>query len=77
MDCGTQALKCSLMIMIINPSKKRDYTMVKADKSVAEQLKKLFLSSFPSDIHQPLADKLEFGYIEPGHGLKGKKRVDR
>ena len=75
-DCGTQAVKCSLRIMIINPSKKRDYTMVKADKSVAEtidEMKKLILSSFPSDVPQPLVDKLEFGYVEPGHGLKGKK----
>ena len=32
-DCGTQAVKCSL---IINPSKRRDYTKVKAHKSVAK-----------------------------------------
>lgn len=36
-------------------------------------MKKHTLSSFPSDVPQPLADKLEFGYVEPGHGLKGKK----
>ena len=40
-DCGTQAVKCSLTIMIINPSKKRDYTMVKDDKSVAEIIEKM------------------------------------
>ena len=50
--------------------------MVKADHSVVEtidEMKKLILSSFPSDVPQQLADKLEFGYVEPGHGLKGKK----
>ena len=64
--------------MIINPSKERDYTMVKADHSVVEtidEMKKLLLSSFPSDVPL-LADKLEFGYVEPGHGHRGKKRVD-
>ena len=33
----------------------------------------LELSIFPSDIPQPHINKLEFGYIEPGHGLKGRK----
>ena len=29
--------------------------------------------SFPADIPQPQADKMEFGYVEPGHGLKDKR----
>ena len=50
--------------------------MVKADMSSAkgfDDIKKFILASFPADVPQPHADKLEFGYIEPGHGLNGKK----
>ena len=66
----------SLRVMIINPNRKREYVMVKAEKTTAEviggdEMKKLLLASFPADIPQPHVDKLEFGYIEPGHGLKG------
>ena len=68
----------SVRIMIINPSMKKDYIMVKASKCTSEEIdfdmmKKLILRSFPPDIPPPKADKLEFGYVEPGHGLKGKK----
>ena len=45
----------------------RDYTMVKGDKSVAEridEMKRLILSSFPSDVPQPLVDRLEVGKHE-------------
>ena len=67
-----------LRIMIINPSKKRDYVMVKADKLAPEtigfnEIKSIILNTFPKDIYKPTEKKLEFGYIEPGHGLKGKK----
>ena len=68
----------SFRIMIVNPSKKRDFVMAKVQKSSAsvlrfDEMKKLILASFPPDIPKPHADKLEFGYIKPGHGLKGKK----
>ena len=63
--------------MIINPNKKKEYSMVKA-KAVSygaiityTEMKDSILNSFPSDIPKP--DKLEFGYVEPGHGLRGKK----
>ena len=64
--------------MIINPEKKRDYVMVKAETSTNEVMtyeiiKKLILDSFPPDISRPQADRVECGYVEPGHGLKGKK----
>ena len=36
-------------------------------------MKRLILSSFPSDVPQPLADRLEFGDVEPGQGLKVRK----
>ena len=69
----------SLRVMIINPNEKRDYVMVKAEGSSTanlfgfDDIKKLILASFPPDVPQPHADKLEFGYIVPGHGLRGKK----
>lgn len=69
-------VQSSLRVMIINPSKKKDYVMVKINKSTAQkgiafnEMKQLILSTFPVDIPQPDIDKLEF---EPGHGLKGKK----
>ena len=53
--------------------------MVKADGSSAanllgfDDIKKLILASFPPDVPQLHANKLEFGYIVPGHGLRGKK----
>ena len=52
--------------------------MVKADESASEEqslseLKDIIFRSFPSDTPSPCYEKLEFGYIEPGHGLKGKK----
>ena len=72
-------MQSSLRIMIVNPSKKKDYVMAKIDKSAVQkeiafdEMKQLILSTFPTDIPQLDIDKLEFGYIEPGHGLKGKK----
>ena len=71
-------LQCSLRIMIINPNKKREYVMVKADKMATgmttfSEVKQLVLDSFPASIPQPEIDQLQFSYIEPGHGLKGKK----
>lgn len=45
----------------------RDYTMVKGDKSVGEtidEMKRLILRSFPSDVPQPLVDRLEVGKHE-------------
>ena len=72
-------VQSSLRIMIVDPSKKKDYVMAKIDQSAVQkgitfdEMKQLILSIFPSDIPQPDIDKLEFGYIEPGHGLKGRK----
>ena len=60
--------------------KKSDYVMAKFDLQPAKtspityhEMKQLILSSFPADIPQPDIEKLEFGYIKPGHGLRGKK----
>ena len=70
---------CSLGVMIVNPNKKWDYVTLKADGSSAanlfgfDEIKKPILTIFPPDSPQPHADKLKFGYIKPGHGLKGKK----
>ena len=37
-----------------------------------EQL--VIVKHFPSDIPHPDVDRLELGYIEPGHGLKDRKK---
>ena len=35
--------------------------------------KTLILPAFPDDLPKPRLEHLEFGYAEPGHGVKGKK----
>lgn len=63
--------------MIINPIKKKNYVMVKCrpipENTEFENMKELVLDSFPEDVDKPQLNKMEFGYVEPGHGLKGKK----
>ena len=58
-------VQSSLRIMIVNPSKKKDYVMAKIDQSAVQkriafdEMKQLILSIFPSDIPQPDIDKLD------------------
>ena len=64
--------------MIIKLEKKKEYTMVKrSDLAIEEmariEIMKVTLSCFPHDVLKPTIDSLEFGYVELGHGLKGKK----
>jgi len=65
--------------MIINPDKKKEYTMVKKTNVAVgmlaqmDTMKQIILSCFPHDIPKPAVDSLDFGYVEPGHGLRGKK----
>ena len=69
-------IRYSFRVMIVNPSKKSDFIMAKiepAKEITYHEMKQLILSIFPTDIPRPDIDKLEFGYIEPGHGLRGKK----
>ena len=58
--------------MIINPSVKSRYVMVKCQPLPTgvnvDQIKTIILNSFPKDIRKPERDKIEF---EPGRGLKG------
>ena len=66
----------SVRVMIVNSDKKKEYVMVKADMSPAkgfDEIKNIILASFPANIPQPHGDQVEFGYIVPGHGLRGKK----
>ena len=66
----------SAKVMIVNPQKK-DYNMVKCqpipENVSLDLLQEILLQSFPEGINKPLIEDMEFGYIEPGHGLKGKK----
>ena len=73
---GVQQLEYS--IKIINPDKLSDYKSVRVCKwKQCEDLKelRLFLSSkVPPIDNWPNFDDTDMGYIEPGHGLKGKKQ---
>ena len=64
-------------LRIINPSVKSRYVMVKCQPLPTgvnvDEIKTIILNSFPNDICKPERDKIEFGYFEPGRGLKGKK----
>lgn len=68
----------SLRIMIVNPNKKSEYVMVKAHKTATEmitfgEVKQPILDSFPANVPLLESEQLQLGFIEPGHGLKGKK----
>lgn len=67
----------SAKVMIVNPQKKKDYNMVKCQpipEGVSlDSLQEILLQSFPEGTRKPHIEEMEFGYIEPGHGLKGKK----
>ena len=71
-QCETAAVRYSLSI---NPNKKKEYTMVKATAETIDfnEMRELIVGNFPDDTPHPVAEKLEFGYVKPGHGLKGKK----
>ena len=43
------------------------------DLGTNDKVKTLILSTFPDDLQKPELEQLDFGYVEPGHGLKGKK----
>ncbi len=62
-------------VKIINPSKKRDYSVlplrVNEDFVTTQQLKDELLESFPNHAS---GQHFEFGYIGPGHGARGKQR---
>ena len=69
----TTMVTYSFRIMIVKP-----FVMAKAQKTCVnvlgfDEIKEIILSSFPADIPKPCANKLGFGYIGSGHGLKGKK----
>lgn len=74
---GVQQLEYSIKIM--NPDRLSEYTSVRICKwKVFNSLKdlRLFLSAkVPQEVvNRPNFDSTALGYIEPGHGLKGKKQ---
>ena len=78
-DEGNQALQkknesiYAYTVKIMNASKKSDYTMVKFSKQgqieTISDLKSELLARFTD----PLSGDIEVGYIQPGHGLRGKQ----
>ena len=77
-DEGSQAPQKSeymytYTVKIMNPSKKSDYTVVKFSKRgrmvTISDLKSELLTRFTDQ----LSGDIEVGYIQPGHGLRGKQ----
>ena len=68
-----------LKLKVINHTKKSEYRVINirnvenSDLRSFETLKELILANTPTDVPKPDADTLEFGFITPGHGLKGRK----
>ena len=66
----------SYSVKVINPSKKTDYSLRKFRVSVClatmGDMKKALAESFPTFITKE--SELEFGYIAPGHGVRGQQR---
>jgi hypothetical protein len=64
-------------LKIINPSRMSEFTRVnirgKKHCCTLEEVKKLITDNFPHGENLPDMDTVEMGYIEPGHGSKGKK----
>ena len=66
----------SYSVKIINPQKKSEYSMIKwrvkqRFKSV-EDIKKQLKKGFENEL--PGHENIEFGYIRPGHGARGKQQ---
>ena len=64
-------------LKIINPNRMSEFTRVnirgKEHCCTLDEVKKLITDNFPSGENLPDMDTVEMGYIEPGHGSKGKK----
>ena len=62
-------------VKIINPAKKSDFEVLnmrsKAVYTTVDELKHQILSEFSGKVGDPIQ---QVGYIEPGHGLRGKQR---
>ena len=73
-DSSPEASQFSYSVKIINPSKKTAYSMRKLRLScrfeTPQELKDQLCDAFSDQIGD--TDELEFGYISPGHGARGK-----
>ena len=75
-DVDTEPEGTKYSLKIVNSQKKSDYKVVKIGKKVCKDigdLKELILSNFPETVDAPDDQDMEFGFIEPGHGLCGKR----
>ena len=54
-------------LQIINPKKKKEYQIIKVKPPTAYTFDKI------QEVIKAYTSNTEFGYIEPGHGLKGKR----
>lgn len=71
--------ECIYSIKMVNPSRMSDFRNVDLGTGILYQsinsLKKFIMANLPSipGFVKPDIDEVEMGYVEPGHGLKGKK----
>ena len=77
-DVATKLTK-QFKLKVINHSKKSEYRVFNVrnnenvDLQTFDAMKEFILDKIPADVPKPDADTLEFGFITPGHGLKGRK----
>ena len=73
----SQPINYSYTIKLINPTRMSEYKNVeiqgKANCSSINELKEFVSTNHPSGVDMPNLVKVEMGYIEPGHGGKGRK----
>ena len=66
-------------LKVINHNRKSEYKVFNIrnnknfDLQIFGAMKKFILNNIPADVSKPTADTFEFGFIDPGHGLNGKK----
>jgi len=72
-ECG--AINASYSVKLVNPDRKSEYRVekwrtnvkFKTPESLTEKLKETFTELSP-------CSEIKVGYMEPGHGYKGKQR---
>ena len=66
-------------IKIVNPVRMKEYCNIVLGKGTLyrtlKSLRKFIMNNMPNvpDVDKPDLSKVEWGYVEPGHGMKGKK----
>lgn len=65
-----------MKLLIINPLKQREYIVTirkRSELKCIDDANKMIINNFPDDNVEPDTRHLEYGYIIPGQGLRGKE----